>query len=287
MNPKYTASLAVFLASCLLFLYPIHATESETGTELSIPDEILLWDIEPASGVSDEDARLLTSFVAAEAQNNGTRVRSKASVDKALKLEEQRQQCGADDVGCLAEVGNALGLDVALSGSIGKLGGTWIFSLQLMDVRRVTVIKSITRRAKGNIDAIVDQVPGMVREVLGKSDIASLEEPGKPMSTYTLWGHVTFWSGLASIGVAGAMTALGKKAERDYQESASTSEEDAINNYKYSSIALYTIGGALVVTGATLWIMNALGADNIAGSGITLAPTVSPEYTGATVQVTF
>ena len=289
MNVNHVAALTLIVASCLCCGQQARAAEPKPDTT-AIPAEVLLWDIEPASGVSQEDAGLLTSFVAAEIERNGSKVRSKASVDKALKLEEQRQQCGADDVGCLAEVGNALGLDVAVSGSIGKLGETWICSLQLMDVRRVTVLKSVSRRVRGDIDAIVEQVPGMVREVLGKETTpapAAVTDVETAMSAYTLWGHITFWSGVAIVGIGGAMTGLGKQAEQDYRDSASTSEEDAINAYRNASIALYTVGGALVLTGATLWLLDAFGADDIGDTGLTFAPSVGSGYTGAVVRLRF
>ena len=122
--------------------------------------EILVWDIAPAAGVDADTAALLTSLLAAELSKTGRSVMTKQDVEQALVIQEERQRCG-DDVSCMAEIGNALGSRDAVVGTIGRLGHTWVLSLQRIDVRQVKVRQRVACSAAGPVDVLIPRLPSM------------------------------------------------------------------------------------------------------------------------------
>ena len=122
--------------------------------------DILVWDIEARSGVSVDTADLITSLVAAELSKTRRNVITKNDVEQALLIQQERQRCG-DDVSCMAEIGNALGSRDAVMGTIGRLGQTWVLSLQRIDIRKVNVHKRVACSVTGAVDALIPRLPAM------------------------------------------------------------------------------------------------------------------------------
>ena len=77
-----------------------------------------------------------------------------------------------------------------------------------------------------------------------------------PMNPYNLWGHVTFWSGLGLVGIGGILNWQAIEREDSYNKSGSSSDKSANHAFMGTAVAGYTLGGALLVTGAVLWILD-------------------------------
>lgn len=89
----------------------------------------------------------LISIVGAEVKRLGYDVITAADVDSMLSLERKKDLVGCEDTSCLAEIGGALGVDLLISGNIGKLGDTFNVSLVLLDIKKATVRERFTTTA--------------------------------------------------------------------------------------------------------------------------------------------
>jgi len=141
------------LSLVALWHYPLNAKDK--GRQ-----DILVWDIMPTAGVSMDTADLLTSLLAAELSKTGRNVTTKHDVEQALSIQQERQRCG-DDVSCMAEIGNALGSRDAVVGTIGRLGETWVLTLQRIDVRKVQVQKRVACSMTGAVDTLIPHLAPM------------------------------------------------------------------------------------------------------------------------------
>jgi TolB-like protein len=91
-----------------------------------------------AQGAAPGDvADTLTSVVAEQASKTpGFNAISQAEIAALLGVEKQKQMLGCGNSSCLAEIGGALGAKLVLSGSLGKVGESYVFQLQLLDTSK-------------------------------------------------------------------------------------------------------------------------------------------------------
>ncbi len=126
----------------------------------------------------------------------------------------------------------------------------------------------LKRRIEAGEHALTISLSGhldQTREVAiksGQKARATVELESIPMSPHKLWGHVTFWSGLGIAALGGTFTGLAKSKmdERDSQlnkgnPGAAKGARDTSKTYSGLAIAGYAVGGALMVSGAVLWVI--------------------------------
>jgi len=78
----------------------------------------------------------LVGIVAAEIARLGHNVVSTADINAMLSLEKQKELMGCSEISCLAEIGGALGADLMVSGSVGKLGDVFSLTMTLVDPKK-------------------------------------------------------------------------------------------------------------------------------------------------------
>lgn len=81
----------------------------------------------------------LVGVVAAEIARLGHNVVSSADINAMLSLEKQKELIGCSEASCLAEIGGALGVDLMVSGAVGKLGDTFTMTMTLVNPQRAEV----------------------------------------------------------------------------------------------------------------------------------------------------
>lgn len=195
---------------------------------------------------------------------SGCDVVSQGDIVAMLDYERQKAVCTDGSDSCLAEVGQALGADRVVAGTIGKLGADFILTARLMNVRKgavearaeepVSTGPEQLRRAARNVgrrlfgakdlpsDAAVDATP-----LTTKGD-GSPAPSGKPLPGL-------FWAGTA-IGSVGAVCALvggglAVAANARLGEVQET-EKEAVQNEGLVALGIAGVGGALALTGGIL-----------------------------------
>ena len=129
---------------------------------------IVVWHLEKKSGVTTNDVDSITGFITTQVQEaSGKKVISESEIGSILKGEEKRQQCGADNSSCIAEIGMALGAPEAVSGDLGKVGSYWMLNLRRINARDASVISRCNRSIRGSIDDVIEAIPGAVAELFG------------------------------------------------------------------------------------------------------------------------
>ena len=129
---------------------------------------IVVWKLQANKGVDETDVNLISNFVTNQvAKYSGNKVVSEADVQTILRGEETRQKCGVEDTSCMAEIGAALGVPEAVSGDIGKIGDYWMLNLRRINVRTAEVIGRSSRNIKGDVNILIESLPGAVAELFG------------------------------------------------------------------------------------------------------------------------
>jgi len=261
MRSKIVVFCLVILTA-ITAVFPVWAGEDQTR-------RILVWQLEAKSGVSAGDVDSLSGYLTSQvAKNSSGQVLSEADIQTVLKGEEVRQRCGADQdtASCMAEVGNALGVDEAVAGDLGKVGGIWILNLRRIDVRRVNVLKRCSRQVKGdNITPMVEALPGAVAELFDHDTavVPAIAGSGNGLSILQKAAYGTFFSGVALVALGGIGSWQTVVAWDDHKNApfGSADEQDAVDRHdawKAVAVTGYVLGGALIATGIGLWIADAV-----------------------------
>jgi TolB-like protein len=119
-------------------------------------------------GVPDDVAGNLTQVLSAELKRiDGTSVISREDIAAMLQVQETKLKAGCDDMECLAEIGGALGVDRLVTGSVGKLSGSYVVSLRLISSRHSRVEHLVTESFSGAEDQLIRAVKRAGRLLLG------------------------------------------------------------------------------------------------------------------------
>ncbi len=127
-----------------------------------------------ALGVPVDLAHTLTGVVAEQAgKTPGFTAISQSEIGAMLGLERQKQMLGCGDESCLAEIGGALGASRVLSGSLSKVGESYLLQLELVDTARAVVQGRESRSVPGTPTELIETARDLTHRLL----------TGKPLDT--------------------------------------------------------------------------------------------------------
>lgn len=103
-------------------------------------------------GVGGEEqvktAAVLTDLLRTELSNTGYfKLCDRANMDQVMK-EIGLQQSGCTSSECVVQIGRVLGVSKMVTGSISKLGKSYIITLQIVDIETALIVKSVSERAE-------------------------------------------------------------------------------------------------------------------------------------------
>ena len=119
-------------------------------------------------GVDSSSAAVLgESLSDAFLRTGKVRVMERQQIEDVLK-EQGFEKSGACDASeCAVKVGQILGIDQIVVGSIGKLGKSFVLSLRRVDVGTGKVIATSSRNKSGAIDDLLDVIDNSVQDLIG------------------------------------------------------------------------------------------------------------------------
>lgn len=166
-----TGALAVRLAVGLLGAERVQISEQTQFRLARDPGETIelaVLDIEPG-GLSRDLARSLTEVIALELRRlPGLSVISKDDIQRMLEFEGVRQQIGCGDDACLAEIGGALGVGFLVSGTIGKVGETYLISLKLINIQEARTENRVAESFTGPENQLLAAARAAGRDLVGE-----------------------------------------------------------------------------------------------------------------------
>ncbi len=184
--------------------------------------------------------------------------------------EEIKMSCGAEDSVCIAEIGAALGAPESVTGTISKMGDYWMLTLQRLNVRRVEVISRYEDRISGGVNTLIETVPVAVRSLFPEN-VVEVHEPAvterqekrvksaKDRKKLSMLGH----TGIGFMVVGAAMTGFGGIShwkmgveKSKYRKGETAGDLSKYNSWKASAIVSYSIGGAAMVAGLVLLVVD-------------------------------
>lgn len=117
-----------------------------------------------AANVDPATVQTLGEFFTARVQELGFSVITTSEVATLLGYERQRQLVGCEESSCIAEIAGALGVDLVATGSVGKVGDTFVLTLKVLDARKGLVVGRASETAD-KLDALFDAIRVQVPRV--------------------------------------------------------------------------------------------------------------------------
>jgi len=241
---------------------------------------VAIMEFSSKGGVTPEQMDALADLLASEVRDlGGFRVIGQADIRTVLGVEEKRLQAGGcTETSCMAEIGGALGVRWVLAGNVSKFGEVYLLNLKLIDAPAVRVASSVSPKVEGGEAALIDALKEHARKMLGKARAGMVdgpagpeigaEAPAAPADWRVTWGHASFWTGLGLAALGGIAIWQAEEASDAWSQSGSSSDADAHRTWNGVAYAGFGVGGALMVTGAVLWILAATGDDPPAVSAL-------------------
>jgi TolB-like protein len=235
------------------------------------PCRAAVLDLAPGEGITPERAASFTEVVTGEVgQHLGCSVLSRTEIRALVSFEVERQMSGCDATSCLSEIGEALGVERLVLGTISKIESRTLVSLRLVDMNGMTVLRRVTDSFEGKEKDAVKWVAWLARRLAMKNEADAGERPvvDTPMVVErrpTLWRTLAL-TGLglsaASLVAAGALggSALGVSATVESMKTTRGIDRRQVENLEGlgpwlaggANLGLY-LGAAFALAGGALF----------------------------------
>lgn len=231
--------------------------------------DLAVFDLEAGEGVDRRRADALGELVVAGIAEAAPEchVVAKAELRAMVNAETERQAMGCDGDTCLAELGEALGVNRAVMGSVSVVDGATVLSLRLVDFEHARIEGRASDATRGDTVAFSRW---LARKLMAPRDAGP--RPAEPPPTdapASVWRTLA-WSGvgvggglLAVSGALGGATVATAAVSTSMKSSRGTlaRDVDAVDAAGPwlaggSNLALY-LGAGLVVVGGGLFFLPA------------------------------
>ncbi len=119
--------------------------------------------------VPEKSAAYLSDSFATQLAKNGLAVMTRTDLASVLGLERQKELIGCnEDVSCITELANALGVDGLLVGSVAHIGSTFLLNVKVIsaaDARSLAVWSARAPDDDGLVSAVAEAAPAIAAEV--------------------------------------------------------------------------------------------------------------------------
>jgi hypothetical protein len=231
------------------------------------PPSVVVLDIQSGHGVSADLASALNDSLEVEVRKRaaGYRVIGASDVRSMLALEAQKSKLGCQETGCLAEIGGALGAQEVVTGSLVRLGDTFVLTLRRVDVAKALVMGDVSETVKGaKEDPLLDAVRDGAAQLFGAgpitltpssshAPIAAVEEgPAAPHGHSHTLGIVLAVGAVAATAVAiyGAFQVANFQSLKGQSQTQPISISQGMASQNQAVLGTWLgFGGAIVAAG--------------------------------------
>ncbi len=154
---------------------------------VAAPAKLAMPALSAGAGVSVAVAQTVGEAVAAELRRYPeVQLITDAELNAVLTHDAQMQALGCGSDTCMAQIGGAVGARWLVTGSVARLGESWLIFLKLLDVKAVKTVKQANRRLKNTgPDALLDSLPSLVAQVIAPTGAELSAKEAAPAKTVT------------------------------------------------------------------------------------------------------
>jgi hypothetical protein len=168
-------------------------------------------------GVAETEAAALSERLRSELFQTGAFDMMERGKMQDILQEQGFQQSGACNTNaCAVEVGQLIGVEKMIAGSLGKVGKTYSVGLRMVDVRTGRMEQSVTEDYTGEIDKlltvvmrnIANKMAAAVSSGQDQRQMAPGAMPGPASGGKAFYKKWWFWTGVGTLAAGGAAAAI-------------------------------------------------------------------------------
>ncbi|MFH1850962.1 MAG: CsgG/HfaB family protein [Candidatus Neomarinimicrobiota bacterium] len=119
-------------------------------------------------GVSAQEADILTERLRSLLVQEGRYQLVERSRMEAILQEQGFQQSACATSECLIQAGQILGVQRMVSGTVGRIGGSYTVDVRLFDVESTQILKAVSRNYSGPVDGLLEAL-GRAFDTVGQA----------------------------------------------------------------------------------------------------------------------
>ncbi len=146
--------------------------------------------IKNTSGVTAGETEVISDRLRDELFTTGkVNVMERDQMQEVLKEQGFQQSGACNNEQCMVEMGQMLGVQQLITGSLGKIGSMFLVNLRVIDVKTATIVKVVEVDVKGELEDLVTKLPDIANQLVGVQPVASrppspeTPEKEKPVET--------------------------------------------------------------------------------------------------------
>lgn len=122
-----------------------------------------------AQGITEGEAATLSDVLRNKLINTGLyQVMERGEMETILKEQAFQQSGACSEAACIVEMGQVLGIQQVLAGSIGKVGKAYSISARIISVESGEIVKSVSHHFTGPIeDLLTSEMDVVVKRLTG------------------------------------------------------------------------------------------------------------------------
>jgi TolB-like protein len=149
MRPSLLLAISVI---CIPFML-----NAQTGADQSAPHRPLIAvNSLTGHGISDDEAATLTEVLRNEMINTGKfRVMERSEMENILKEQGFQQSGACSNDACMVEMGQLLGAEQLVAGSVGKVGKAYSINVRIISIKTSEIVANVTHNYSGPIEDLL------------------------------------------------------------------------------------------------------------------------------------
>ncbi|MCH7574692.1 MAG: PEGA domain-containing protein [Candidatus Marinimicrobia bacterium] len=202
MAVRSALSVRLLVATYLIAVAPAHAAEPPSQpppTQQGTVKSLAVLDFD-AFGISAQESQVLASRLRTYLVQSGTFRLIERGQMMAILNEQDFQLSGCTSDECAVEVGQLLGAELMLAGTIGKIGQTYTIDVRIIDIETGSISSTASYDVRGTIDQVLTEGMSAVARMIAGGTVAAVQPPApapEPQPTTGLVDIVTSPKGAA------------------------------------------------------------------------------------------
>lgn len=126
-----------------------------------------------AQGITENEAATLTDVLRNKLINTGLfQVMERGEMETILKEQAFQQSGACSEAACIVEMGQVLGIEQVLAGSIGKIGKAYSINARIISVESGEIVKSVSHHYTGPIEGLLTSEMSVVANKLSGIEVS-------------------------------------------------------------------------------------------------------------------
>lgn len=204
---KTTCSFSLFI---LIYLVSsTFSSDSQPLPETEKLETVAIQNLE-ARGISENEAATLTDVLRNNIMNTGKyQVMERNEMESILKEQAFQQSGACSDEACIVEMGQVLGIEKIIAGSIGRVGKAYSINIRIISVQTGKITNSVSHNYTGPIENLLTSEMNVVANMLvGNKTVYQPRATMKRQRNKKKVRRNLFLSGLTLAAAGGGVAAL-------------------------------------------------------------------------------